>query len=106
MLHKKIFPLFLFLITAITVAQNKEITLEEIFKGTFRTQRMDVLHSMKNGKQYSVLNFDRTSRTSSIDIYDYKTLEKVKTVVNSDSLEAIKHFSKYIFIAFIFVSSS
>jgi len=97
MLHKKIFPLFLFLITAITAAQNKEITLEEIFKGTFRTQRMDVLHSMKNGKQYSVLNFDRTSRTSSIDIYDYKTLEKVKTVVNSDSLEAIKHFSKYIF---------
>ena len=97
MLHKKIFPLFLFLITAITAAQNKEITLEEIFNGTFRTQRMDVLHSMKNGKQYSVLNFDRTSRTSSIDIYDYKTLEKVKTVVNSDSLEAIKHFSKYIF---------
>ena len=35
MLHKKIFPLFLFLITAITVAQNKEITLEEIEKNLF-----------------------------------------------------------------------
>ena len=58
---------------------EKQISLEEIWNGTFRTEGMQALHSMNNGKQYSVLNLDRSSRKASIDIYDYKTLEKVKT---------------------------
>ncbi|GAA4815166.1 S9 family peptidase [Litoribaculum gwangyangense] len=58
---------------------------------------MDVLHSMNNGKQYSVLNFDRTNRSTSIDIYDYKTLKKVKTLVNSSDFEAIPYFTDYTF---------
>ncbi|GAL69016.1 dipeptidyl peptidase IV [Jejuia pallidilutea] len=37
---------------------------------------MDALHSMKNGQQYSVLNFDRATRSTAIDIYDYKTQKK------------------------------
>ena len=83
--------------TSLTIAQKKDITLEEIWNGTFRTQRMDALHSMKNGQQYSVLNFDRQSGTTSIDIYDYKTLEKVKTLVSSSDLEAIQYFTDYTF---------
>ena len=83
--------------TYLTSAQNKEITLEDIWTGAFRTEGMDALHSMKNGQQYSVLNFDRTSGTTSIDVYDYKTLKKVKTLVNSNQLEAIPNFSDYTF---------
>lgn len=92
-------PLLLFCIfaTFLTSAQNKEITLEDIWTGAFRTEGMDALHSMKNGQQYSVLNFDRTSGTTSIDVYDYKTLKKVKTLVNSNQLEAIPNFSDYTF---------
>ncbi|TYA53137.1 S9 family peptidase [Formosa maritima] len=89
--------LFCFLATLFTSAQNKEITLEDIWNGTFRTEGMDALHSMKNGQQYSVLNFDRESGTTSIDVYDYKTLEKVKTLVNSSQLEEIKYFTDYTF---------
>ena len=85
-------------ITTILSAQTKEITLEDIWKdGTFRTERMDVLHSMKNGQQYSVLNFDRETRSTFIDIYDYKTLKKVKTLVSSENLEDIPYFSDYTF---------
>ncbi|MDG5490185.1 S9 family peptidase [Psychroserpens sp. SPM9] len=87
--------LLLFFITALASAQNKEITLEEIWDGTFRTERMDALHSMKNGQQYSVLNYE--DRTSQIDIYDYKTLRKVKTLLSSADINAIDYFTDYTF---------
>lgn len=86
-----------FLVTSLTFAQSKQITLEEIWSGTFRTEGMQALHSMNNGKQYSVLNFDRSSRAATIDIYDYKTLKKVKTLVNSKDLNGIQGFFDYTF---------
>ncbi|MEP3839112.1 MAG: S9 family peptidase [Algibacter sp.] len=86
------------LVTTILSAQSKKITLEDIWKnGTFRTDYMDVLHSMKNGQQYSVLNFDRATRSTSIDIYDYKTLKKEKTLISTTNLDAIPYFSSYTF---------
>ncbi|GAA4943722.1 S9 family peptidase [Algibacter agarivorans] len=85
-------------VTTILSAQTKEITLEDIWKnGTFRTEGMDVLHSMANGQQYSVFNFDRVARSTSIDIYDYKTREKVKTLVSSAQLDALPYFTNYTF---------
>ncbi|AUP78583.1 S9 family peptidase [Flavivirga eckloniae] len=86
-----------FFTTVFLSAQTKDITLESIWNGTFRTERMDVLHSLANGQQYSVLNFDRNTRTTAIDIYDYKTLKKVKTLVNSASLDALQYFTNYTF---------
>ncbi len=86
-----------FLLTSFLNAQNQNITLEDIWGGTFRTERMDVLHSMGNGQQYSVLNFDRSTRSTSIDIYDYQTLKKVKTLVSSANLNAIDYFTNYTF---------
>ncbi len=78
-------------------AQQKEITLEDIWGGAFRTQFMDVLHSMNNGKQYSVLDYNRTTNASSIDVYDYKTGEKVKTLVSSNNLPEVDYFISYEF---------
>ncbi|TYC12126.1 S9 family peptidase [Bizionia gelidisalsuginis] len=95
----KIFALTCFLVTSLISAQNKEISLEEIWDGTFRTQGMDALHSLKNGKQYSVLNVDRATGTTTIDIYDYSTLEKTKTLVSSADIEGLRYFSDYTFSA-------
>ncbi|WP_296313691.1 S9 family peptidase [Winogradskyella sp. UBA3174] len=86
-----------FLTTTIIYCQDKQISLEDIWGGTFRTQGMQALHSMDNGKQYSVLNFDRQNRTATIDIYDYKTLEKVKTLVSSADIAEIQGFFDYSF---------
>ena len=81
-------------ITTILSAQTNIISLEDIWKdGTFSTERMDVLHSMANGQEYSVLNIDRETKSTSIDIYDYKTLKKVKTLVSSVNLEALPYFT-------------
>lgn len=92
----RILSLFCFLATTFLTAQNKEFTLDEIWSGTFRTEGLEALHSMNNGQQYSVLNFDRASGVTTIDIYDYKTLEKVKTLVSSKDLD-LKYFSDYTF---------
>jgi len=77
-------------------SQTKEITLEEIWNGTFYAERMNSLNSM-NGDFYAVLNYDRKARTVSLDKYSYKTLEKVETIVNSGDLEGLNSFSSYSF---------
>ncbi len=89
--------LFLFLLGVLTftTAQKKKITLEEIWGGEFRTEHMDVLRSMDNGTQYTILNTARSPRSSSLDKYDYETLEKVETIVASS--DAIPYFSSYTF---------
>jgi dipeptidyl-peptidase-4 len=46
---------------------------------------MDALQSMKITNQYTVLNSDRTSRTQQIDLYDFATLKKVSTLIDTKS---------------------
>ena len=47
---------FAFVLMATAYAQTKQVTVEEIYEGAFRTEGLDALNSMKNGKQYTVLN--------------------------------------------------
>lgn len=82
---------------AFSSAQKKQVTLEEIWGGEFRTEGMDNLRSLNNGKQYTILNFDRAARTTSVDKYDYTTLQKVETVVSSKNLSEIPYFTSYSF---------
>lgn len=92
------FPLLVCLFISLSLsAQTKEITLEDIWSGTFRTEGMDVLHSMKNGQKYSVLNFNRFTRSTSVDIYDYETLKKVETLVSSSNIPELNYFTDYTF---------
>ncbi|PVW17458.1 S9 family peptidase [Marixanthomonas spongiae] len=78
--------LFLTAVSTLT-AQQKDITLEAIWGGEFRAQRLDALHSLNNGKEYSVLNRGRNGAT--IDVYDYKSGKKVRTLVNSNNLPEV-----------------
>lgn len=96
---KKFYVLILFVVALFQtgLAQDKSITVEEIYQGAFRTEGMDVLRSLKNGKQYTVLNFDRSAKTTSIDTYDYKTLKKIETIVSSADLKEVANFSSYEF---------
>lgn len=84
---------------ALVAAQDQQITLEAIWSGEFRTESMEALHSMDNGKDYSVLNFDRQTQNTTIDIYDYKTSEKVKTLLSSADIAELQGFSDYSFSA-------
>ncbi len=83
--------------TSLTIAQNKQLTLEEIWGGDFRTERMQSLHSMNNGKEYTVLNFDKVTGASAIDKYDYKTQQKVANLLTSSEINEISTFTDYKF---------
>ena len=83
----KLFAL-LFLVSISLVAQQK-ITVEEIYTGAFRTKGMDELQAMKNTNQYTILNSDRTSNSQQIDLYDYATLKKTSTLIDTKSFPAL-----------------
>ena len=97
MMHKTWLIILFLSVFPIATAQEKNITLEDIWNGSFRTERMEVLHSMDNGQQYSVLNFNRITRSTSVDLYDYKTQSKVQSLVDSKDLEPIAYFTNYSF---------
>ena len=87
MYSKRIIALFLFV--CFTVVGQQKITIDEIYNGTFRTKGMDALQSLKNTNQYTVLNFDRQSRSTTIDLYDFATLKKVSTLIDTKSFPAL-----------------
>src|SRR6056297_79580 len=94
--------IYLFLVTALCfnpllTAQKKQISVNDIYTGEFITKGMDVLRSMKNGKQYTVLNKDANRGLVSVDLYDYSTLEKVETIVSTGDVAGLESFSSYSF---------
>ncbi|MBC6998963.1 S9 family peptidase [Cytophaga sp. FL35] len=99
-MKKYISTLFsLFAFVAVLSAQNQQISVEKVYSGEFMTEGLDALRSMKNGRQYTVLNTDYATGSSSLDKYDYTTLKKVETLLDSKSLQDIERFSDYEFSA-------
>ena len=83
MYSKRILALFLLL--CFTVVGQQKITIDQIYNGTFRAKGMDELQSLKNTNQYTVLNVDMQSRSMSVDLYDFATLKKVSTLIDTKS---------------------
>jgi dipeptidyl-peptidase 4 len=81
MISNKTNLLFLLLLTSV-FAQQK-ITVEAIYTGQFQPKEMVKLQSMKNSNQYTVLNIDKTSRSMQIDVFDFATLKKVSTLIDT-----------------------
>ena len=74
--------LLLFIVPLALFSQTK-ITIEDIYTGQFRSAGMDELQAMKNTNQYTILNSDSRSKSQQIDLYDYATLKKVSTLLNT-----------------------
>jgi dipeptidyl-peptidase-4 len=95
---KKItFLLLVWIVSSVSVVAQQKITLEEIWGGAFRTKGMDELNAMKNTNQYTVMNFDRTSKSFQIDLYDFATLEKVSTLLDTKNHPELKSIDSYTF---------
>ena len=73
----------LFFLCTISFFGQQKITVEDIYSGAFRAKGMDELQSMKNTNQYTVLNYDAASRTMQIDLFDFATLKKVTTLIDT-----------------------
>jgi len=81
MISNKINLLFLLLLTSV-FAQQK-ITVEAIYTGQFQPKGMVELQSMKNTNQYTVLNADQASGSMQIDVFDFATLKKANTLIET-----------------------
>lgn len=96
MSSNKITILLLFL--CVTVFGQQKITVDEIYTGAFRAKGMDQMQSLKNTNQYTVLNFDRVSKSMQIDLYDFATLKKVSNLIDTKNIkELAKGIDSYTF---------
>jgi dipeptidyl-peptidase-4 len=89
--------LFLFLLVTLSATAQQKLTLEEIWGGAFRAQGMDELQALKNTNQYTVLNFDRASRSMQIDLHDYATLKKTATLIDTKNHQSLPMIDSYTF---------
>ena len=90
---------FVFLFASFSAVGQQKISVEAIYSGVFRAKGMDELQALKNTNQYTVLNFDRTSNTSQIDLYDFATLKKVVTLIDSKDFSNLEGIDSYTFSA-------
>ena len=77
--------LLAFIFVSQSITAQKNISVEDIYRGEFRTQGLQSLASLNNGTEYLILNYNR-DRTQTIDKYSYKTGEKTGTLVSSADL--------------------
>lgn len=84
----KITALLFFL--CITVFGQQKITVDAIFTGAFRAKGMDELQSLQNTNQYTILNFDRATRSMQIDLYDFATLKKESNLIDTKNFIELK----------------
>lgn len=94
-MHQLFKAFFIFLPLLIT-AQTQQITLEKIWSGEFRQSYLGS-YSPMNGDFYSLLSSDEQTGSTAIDVYSYNTLEKIKTIVDSNDLSEINYFDSYSF---------
>ncbi len=88
----------LLLFVSVTAVGQQKITLEDIWSsGTFRTKGMEALQALKNTNQYTVLNVDRNSKSYQIDLYDFATLKKVNTLIDTKNFLGLSSIDSYSF---------
>ena len=80
---------------ALTNAQTKKITLEEIWSFQFYQSGLQSLQSLNNGDEYIVQRFDRASRTMLVETFSYATGEKTGELLNSKNIEGLTIFENF-----------
>ena len=76
---------------------QKQLTLDEIWSGAFRAQGMTALEAMKNTNQYTVLDFNRATNSAQINLFDFATLNKVATLLDSKDFAELQGIDSYTF---------
>lgn len=95
-LHTLLFVFALSLIIQAT-AQQKAISLEELWEKGYATSSLEELHSMNNGEQYTVMEARPVTGVSAIVAYDYVSSEKTGTIVQAGPGNNIPYFTSYEF---------
>ncbi|MCM4156661.1 S9 family peptidase [Gramella sp. AN32] len=93
----KILLVFFLAFSTLLFAQKKEVSLEDIWGGEFRQERLQSLQSLNNGQEYVVLERDHNTGETSIEVYNYKTGKKSRTFLSTFNLDSLNSFQSFQF---------
>ncbi len=82
---------FLFLTTQV-FAQQKHITIDDIWNGTFRPDYLYGLKALPNSDKYSKIDINREKKAYELNIYDYATQQKTATAFSTANYPFIGYF--------------
>lgn len=94
-MKKILLPLTLIAAPITTIQAQKQIEVAQIWNGTFRTNQLNALNTLHTKNQYSVLDYNRNTKTFTIDAFDFTTLEKVQTLFSTADFPEINEISDY-----------
>jgi len=80
---------------ALTNAQTKKISLEEIWSFQFYQSGLQSLQSLNNGDEYIVQRYDRASQTMLVETFNYATGEKTGELLNSKNIKGLSIFEDF-----------
>lgn len=90
------FSFLLFLAFSFQIsAQNKQISLEEIWSGAFRQEGLQALQSLNDGQSYIIQDYDQEKSEMRVDIYSYKSGQRTGTLINSADIPELKYFQTF-----------
>ncbi|MDI9310396.1 MAG: DPP IV N-terminal domain-containing protein [Limnohabitans sp.] len=96
-MKNKITSVFILFMLTFSMFAQKQLTLDEIWSGAFRAQGMTALEAMKNTNQYTVLDFNRATNSAQINLFDFATLNKVATLLDSKDFAELQGIDSYTF---------
>ena len=82
-----------------TAFSQKELTLETIWGGTFRQQRLSEVHHLNNGEEFSVFEYNRDKKETKIIAKKYGDTTKERLVLSALDIPDLAYFETYAFSA-------
>ena len=82
--------------TTLSFAQ-KQLTLEELWSGAYQSTSMQAVNALKNSNQYARIELNSQNKSQEINLYDFKTLEKSKTIFTTQNHPSIENIDAYVF---------
>ncbi|MDT8347481.1 MAG: S9 family peptidase, partial [Flavobacteriaceae bacterium] len=74
---------------------KKNISVEEVWNGTFRQERLQALQSLKDGKTYIVQRYDRANETMLVEAFDYVSGNKNAVLIDASKINGLKMFQSF-----------
>lgn len=76
-------------------AQEREITIDQLWDGSFSPERIESFRPTPNGDQYTVIKTDRKNREASVLLYSFKNESAGTVLVTSKDNPEIPFFTGY-----------
>jgi len=96
MLHKSI-TYVLFMFCSVLIGQAPKLEIKDVVSSDFQPERLESIHSLQNGFQYTTLSVDYKEQKATIFLHHYSGKPEKTVLVQSDESKGIPFFTGYAF---------